>query len=126
MPDAEATAELLINFSAGLSDRLDAVRAEIADEVRRAREHYDRSEQGSRFEDIRRRHGIGSALMDHLTKTTVRELVLSEDIRIDGRDTTTIRPINVEVGVLRPDNGIKSPRHREDETIGHRQFMQIA
>jgi polyribonucleotide nucleotidyltransferase len=100
MPDAEATAELFINFSAGLSDRLGAVRSEIADEVRRARDHYDRSEQGGRMEDIRRRHGIGSALMDHLTKTTVRELVLSEDIRIDGRDTATIRPISVEVGVL--------------------------
>jgi polyribonucleotide nucleotidyltransferase len=100
MPDAEATAELLINFSAGLSDRLGAVRAEIADEVRRAREQYDRSEQGTRIEDIRRRHGIGSPLMDHLTKTTVRELVLSEDVRIDGRDTATIRPITVEVGVL--------------------------
>ncbi len=100
MPDAEAAAELFVNFTSGLSERLNAVRGEIADEVRRARDHYDRSEQGSAFEDIRRRHGIGSALMDHLTKTTVRELVLSENVRIDGRDTATIRPINVEVGVL--------------------------
>ena len=38
--------------------------------------------------------------MDVLTKATVRELVLTENIRIDGRDTTTIRPISVEVGVL--------------------------
>jgi polyribonucleotide nucleotidyltransferase len=38
--------------------------------------------------------------MDVLTKATVRETVLSENIRIDGRDTATIRPINVEVGVL--------------------------
>ncbi len=38
--------------------------------------------------------------MDVLTKATVRELVLNENIRIDGRDTTTIRPISVEVGVL--------------------------
>ena len=41
-----------------------------------------------------------SPLMDVLTKATVRELVLSENIRIDGRDTTTIRPISVEVGIL--------------------------
>jgi len=68
--------------------------------VRRARESYNRSEQGERMEDIRRRHGIGSPLMDALTKATVRELVLSENIRIDGRDTKTIRPISVEVGVL--------------------------
>ena len=100
MPDAEATAELFLNFTAGLSERLDAIRQDIADEVRRARESYDRSEQGSRMEDIKRRHGIGSALMDALTKATVRELVLSENIRIDGRDTSTVRPISVEVGVL--------------------------
>jgi DNA polymerase III epsilon subunit family exonuclease len=100
MPDAEATAELFVNFTSGLGERLDAIRTDIADEIRRARESYNRGEQGDRFEDIRRRHGIGSALMDVLTKATVRHLVLTENIRIDGRDTTTIRPISVEVGVL--------------------------
>jgi polyribonucleotide nucleotidyltransferase len=100
MPDAEATAELFAQLTAGLAERLDAVRADIADEIRRARESYNRGEQGERLEDIRRRHGIGSALMDALTKSTVRELVLSENVRADGRDTTTIRPISVEVGVL--------------------------
>ncbi len=100
MPDAEAAAELFLEFTSGLAERLDAIRRDIADEVRRARESYNRSEQGERMEDIRRRHGIGSPLMDALTKATVRELVLSENIRIDGRDTKTIRPISVEVGVL--------------------------
>jgi DNA polymerase III epsilon subunit family exonuclease len=100
MPDAEATAELFIHFTQGLGERLEALREDIAAEVRRARESYDRTEQGERLEDIRRRHGIGSALMDVVTKSTVRELVLSENIRIDGRDTSTVRPINVEVGFL--------------------------
>jgi DNA polymerase III epsilon subunit family exonuclease len=100
MPDAEATAELFIHFTSGLAERLEALRNDIAGEVRRARDSYNRSEQGEQLEDIRRRHGIGSALMDVLTKATVRELVLSENIRIDGRDTKTIRPISVEVGVL--------------------------
>jgi DNA polymerase III epsilon subunit family exonuclease len=100
MPDAEATAELFIHLTDGLAERIDAVREDIATEVRRARESYSRSEQGERLEDLRRRHGIGSPLMDVLTKQTVRELVLSENVRIDGRDTTTIRPITVEVGVL--------------------------
>jgi polyribonucleotide nucleotidyltransferase len=100
MPDAEATAELFINFTQGLAERLDALTEDIAAEIRRARESYDRSEQGDRLEDIRRRHGIGPALMDVVTKATARELVLSENIRIDGRDTTTVRPISVEVGVL--------------------------
>jgi len=100
MPDAEATAELFIEMTRGLSQRLDEIRADIADEVRRARESYNRAEQGDRLEDIRRRHGIGSGLMDVLTKATSRELVLSENVRIDGRDTSTIRPISVEVGLL--------------------------
>jgi DNA polymerase III epsilon subunit family exonuclease len=100
MPDAEAAAELFIHFTQGLAERIEAVREDIAAEVRRARESYNRSEQGERLEDVRRRHGIGSALMDNLTKSTVRELVLTENVRIDGRDTTTIRPISVEVGIL--------------------------
>ncbi len=100
MPDAEATAELFLHFTSGLTERIEAIRQEIANEVRSARERYNRTEQGERLEDVRRRHGIGSALMDVLTKQTVRELVLSENVRIDGRDTTTIRPISVEVGVL--------------------------
>jgi DNA polymerase III epsilon subunit family exonuclease len=100
MPDAQATADLFINLTDGLSQRLDAVRTDISDEIRRGREGYNRSEQGQRIEDIRRRHGIGSGLMDVILKATVREMVLSEGIRIDGRDTSTIRPIGVEVGIL--------------------------
>jgi DNA polymerase III epsilon subunit family exonuclease len=100
MPDAEATAEVFIAMTRNLEERLEAIRADIAAEVRRGRESYNRAEQGEALEDVRRRHGIGSALMDVLTKATVRELVLSENVRIDGRDTTTIRPISVEVGLL--------------------------
>src|SRR5574338_498126 len=100
MPDAQATADLFIQLTDGLAQRLDAIRSDIADVIRRGRESYNRAEQGDQLEDIRRRHGVGSALMDVLTKATVRELVLSENVRIDGRDTTTIRPISVEVGVL--------------------------
>jgi len=100
MPDAEATAELFIDLTTRLPERLDAVRADIAAEIRRSKTDYNRAAQGDQMEDIRRQHGIGSGLMDVLTKATSRELVLSENIRIDGRDTTTIRPISVEVGVL--------------------------
>ncbi len=100
MPDAEATAELFIDLTTGLSERLDGIRGDIAAEIRRGREDYNRAEQGERLEDLRRQHGIASPLMEVLTKATSRELVLSENIRIDGRDTKTIRPISVEVGVL--------------------------
>ena len=100
MPDAEATAELFIDLTTGLSERLDRIRGDIAAEIRRGRDDYNRAEQGERLEDLRRQHGIASPLMEVLTKATSRELVLSENIRIDGRDTRTIRPISVEVGVL--------------------------
>ncbi|MEO6059755.1 MAG: polyribonucleotide nucleotidyltransferase [Candidatus Limnocylindria bacterium] len=100
MPDAEATAELFIDLTTGLAERLDGIRGDIAAEIRRGREDYNRAEQGERLEDLRRQHGIASPLMEVLTKATSRELVLSENIRIDGRDTKTIRPISVEVGVL--------------------------
>ena len=87
-------------MTGNLVERLDAVRADIAAEVRRGKEAYNRTEQGQALEDVRRRHGIGTALMDVVTKATVRELVLSENIRVDGRDTATIRAISVEVGIL--------------------------
>lgn len=41
-----------------------------------------------------------SHIIDNLEKTVVRERILNESIRIDGRDTKTVRPINVQVGVL--------------------------
>ena len=38
--------------------------------------------------------------LSKLEKTTVRQRVISGEPRIDGRDTTTVRPIDVKVGVL--------------------------
>jgi len=42
---------------------------------------------------------IGSILHD-LEKELMRERILSEEIRLDGRNTTQIRPITIELGVL--------------------------
>jgi polyribonucleotide nucleotidyltransferase len=39
-------------------------------------------------------------LVELLQYNLMREMILSDKIRIDGRDTTTIRPIAVEAGVL--------------------------
>jgi len=44
--------------------------------------------------------GMSKSLTTLLHKQTVRGLVLSEGVRIDGRDVDTIRPITVEVGLL--------------------------
>ena len=41
-----------------------------------------------------------SKVIDSLKKDIVRERILSGEKRIDGRDTTTVRPISVQTGVL--------------------------
>ena len=40
------------------------------------------------------------SIIKDIEKTTVRHKILSGEARIDGRDTTTVRPINIRVGVL--------------------------
>ncbi len=40
------------------------------------------------------------AIFDQLQYQMMREMILSEGVRIDGRDTVTIRPISVESGLL--------------------------
>ena len=44
--------------------------------------------------------GSSKSLTTLLHKKTVRQLVLTEGVRMDGRDLDTIRPITVEVGLL--------------------------
>jgi polyribonucleotide nucleotidyltransferase len=41
-----------------------------------------------------------SAILHDLEKELMRERILSEGIRLDGRNTTQIRPITVELGIL--------------------------
>lgn len=68
---------------------LGTIRAEAAAEL--ANDDYDADAISA---------GIGK-----LEKTAVREAVLNGEPRIDGRDHTTVRPINVEVGVLDQTHG---------------------
>lgn len=39
-------------------------------------------------------------ILEHLEKKLVRQRILTEGTRIDGRDTKTVRPIEIETGVL--------------------------
>jgi polyribonucleotide nucleotidyltransferase len=41
-----------------------------------------------------------SGIVGDLTKKLVRERIVTEGLRIDGRDTTTVRPLSIETGVL--------------------------
>ena len=51
-------------------------------------------------EDARWSAGDVLAAVSKLEKTTVRRRVISGEPRIDGRDQKTVRPIDVEVGIL--------------------------
>lgn len=54
----------------------------------------------SRFADSPERiKGVGE-ILEHLEKKLVRQRILTDKIRIDGRDLTTVRPLTMEVGFL--------------------------
>jgi DNA polymerase III epsilon subunit family exonuclease len=97
LPDAEATANLLAWFANDLPGRITSLRAAIADSVRANRNGGDPKEQ---LEAARRAARVSKSLFGLVHKKTVRELVLSEGIRMDGRGLTDIRPISVEVGLI--------------------------
>ncbi|MFT5692257.1 MAG: polyribonucleotide nucleotidyltransferase [Oceanicoccus sp.] len=53
-----------------------------------------------------------------LEKSIVRQRILNGDPRIDGRDNSTVRPINVEVGVLNKAHGSALFTRGETQAIG--------
>ncbi len=98
MPDAKATAELLIWFANDLPGRLDALGADIADAIRVVK--ADPDESAKRLDAARRAARVSKGLFNLVHKKTVRKLVLAESLRMDGRGLDEIRPISVEVGLL--------------------------
>jgi len=97
LPDAEATANLLLWFANDLPARISSLRSSIADAVRASRSGGDTTKL---LEAARRQGRVSKGLFSLLQKQTVRRLVLDEGIRIDGRALTDIRPITVEVGLI--------------------------
>ena len=97
LPDAEATAELLLWFGRDLPGRISTLRASIADAVRAQRSGGDTP---ALLEAARREARVSKSLFSLVQKKTVRRVVLDEGIRIDGRGLTDIRPISVEVGLV--------------------------
>ncbi len=98
LPDAEATANLLIWFANDLPGRIDTLADGIATAVRATR--TDKDESARLLEAARRNARFGKSLFSLVNKKTVRKLVLTEGVRMDGRATDEIRPISVEVGLL--------------------------
>ena len=97
LPDAEATASLLLWFANELPDRISTLRESIADAVRAQRKGGDTT---ALLEAARRQARVSKSLFSLIQKKTVRRIVLDEGIRIDGRGLTDIRPITVEVGLV--------------------------
>ena len=97
LPDAEATANLLLWFANDLPGRISTLREAIADAVRANRTGGDTTKL---LEAARRDARVSKNLFSLLQKKTVRRIVLDEGIRIDGRGLTDIRPITVEVGLI--------------------------
>ncbi len=51
-------------------------------------------------EEFAGREGEISSLLGKVEKRVVRQMILRDKVRIDGRDMTTIRPITCDVGIL--------------------------
>ncbi len=97
LPDAEATAELALAFAADLPKRINRLREAIAGSIRASR---DGGDPKAMLDAARREARVGKGLFGLVHKKTVRELVLSDGIRMDGRGLDDLRPISVEVGLL--------------------------
>jgi DNA polymerase III epsilon subunit family exonuclease len=100
LPDAEATAQLLIQLAGDLPARIDAYQAAVSESIRLRATGGDTAEADRMLEAAKRTSRFSKNLAQLLHKKTVRELVLSEKIRMDGRELDQIRPISVEVGLL--------------------------
>jgi polyribonucleotide nucleotidyltransferase len=96
-PDAEATAALLLWFAGDLPGRIENLKAQVAESIRANRNGGDAKEL---LEMARRNARVSKGLFGLVHKKTVRQLVLDEGIRMDGRGVTDIRPISVEVGLI--------------------------
>jgi DNA polymerase III epsilon subunit family exonuclease len=100
LPDAEAAAALLIRIAGELPQRVKAFKDGVTESIRMRRDGASPEDAQKRFDDARRQARLSKSLTGALHKKTVRELVLSEGVRMDGRGLDDIRPISVEVGLL--------------------------
>ena len=98
LPDAEATAELLIAIAGELPGRLATLADGIADSIRAQRTSKD--EAKAKLDAARRAARVSKGLFGLVHKKTARKLTLAEGIRMDGRGVDEIRPITVEVGLV--------------------------
>jgi DNA polymerase III epsilon subunit family exonuclease len=100
LPDAEATAGVLLALGADVPPRIDALRDEIAASIRSRRDGASPEQANAALDGARRHAKVSKGLFGAANKRVVRQLTLDEGVRMDGRAPDTIRPISVEVGLL--------------------------
>src|SRR3954453_5433892 len=97
LPDAEATANLLLWFANDLPKRIATLKTGIAESIRATRTGGD--SKGVQ-EAAKREARVSKGLFNLIHKKVARQMALDEGIRMDGRGLTDLRQISVEVGVL--------------------------
>jgi polyribonucleotide nucleotidyltransferase len=98
LPDAEATAELVLRLAKDVPPRIAELKAGISASIRAYRD--PKADPKALLEAARRQARVGKSLFSLVHKKTARTMTLSEGIRMDGRGVDEIRPISVEVGLL--------------------------
>jgi len=98
--DAEATAQFLILLANDLPPRIDAYKAAVGDSIRSRKNGGDKAAADAALDVAKIQSRLSKGLATLVHKKVVRQLVLEEGVRMDGRDLDTIRPISVEVGLL--------------------------
>ena len=100
LPDAEATAELVLLLGRDLPGRVKAFKAAVTDLILARAKGGSAADADVALEAARRASRLSKSLTSLLHKKVVRQLVLEQGVRMDGRELDTIRPITVEVGLL--------------------------
>ncbi len=98
LPDAEATANLVLRLAADLGPRIAQLKEGISASIRAYRDPG--ADPKALLEAARRQARVGKGLFYLVHKKTARQMTLDEGIRMDGRGIDEIRPISVEVGLL--------------------------
>jgi polyribonucleotide nucleotidyltransferase len=117
-------------FPAYQPDVLDAVRETVGDELAQALTIVGKHERESRLDELKassleqlgerfegREKEIGAAFRS-VTKTAVRQRILRDRVRIDGRGITDIRPLSAEVELIPRAHGSALFERGETQILG--------
>ncbi|MGB6227495.1 MAG: polyribonucleotide nucleotidyltransferase, partial [Pseudonocardiaceae bacterium] len=117
-------------FPAYQPDALEAVREVVADELAQALVIAAKQERESRLDELKadalerlgerfagREKEIGAAFRA-LTKAAVRQRILRDKVRIDGRGITDIRPLSAEVEIIPRAHGSALFERGETQILG--------